>query len=392
GSLLMIDTHLHPVSVDTLRNHVGEEVFVISMGGTKAEGVWIKINDHAEPEVIADPDTGLPLYTSGKLSKKEYSSPEELFAEVLRHVDAYAKDRPIKNLAFNFGYRGTTEDTRFGIDVISPDDQTKGFRFHGISKRPIGESLVSYMVGTKQYHIDSFESLVVLNDTPSVLLALRKAKLGGIIGTGYNFAIMINGVIYNIEAGGFSSVPQHTLSRALDFNNPNKSDQLAEKQISGLYLGMQMEFAIRALDLDGIINARIIPRPADEEEKSLPAEAISHILERKQKNIAILKEKFIEGDVEQAIPYLLPIAERLRDRSAQLVGTKLAAAINTFPAEFPDTDVLVPVAGAVVQYMPHHKDKAEQIASQRSEKHVSIQVTDFAEAKGAAAAVFGVKR
>ncbi len=375
-SLKMIDTHLTQVSQETLDLHDGEEVFVLEMGGTNVYAAWLKVEEMWGPEIMTAPHGSKPFEVRAELSTRNFENPDALFAELFHHIGELVRQRPIRRIGFVFTFPATIVDTPLGVDVMSPDKQTKDFRFQGISQKPVGAALIDFMRRSGAYDLSGLESLVVLNDTPAALLSGR-GKIGGIVGTGYNLAMMVGGTIYNIESGGFSAVPQHGLARAVNLRSENEGEQLAEKQISGMYLGRQVDAALADLrDLGMNVYKK--------NKGDLSAEVISHILnEDWAKTLQHIRWDFKPRGTEEILRNL---ARPLRLRSAEHVAIQLASIVKTFPEEFPESRVEVPIEGSVFWGMPEYKDIVTMFADSMTGKEFSFSGRAHAGARGAAAA------
>lgn len=378
GSLKMIQTHLSEVSPDRLRGHEGESALILEIGGTNvfaARGVIID----GKPQ-IATGSRGIPIQTRGELSKRKFTHPNEFFTEVLRHADPVARGWHITKLGIIYTFAATAQQSKLGVDARSPEELTKNFRIDGISQRPVGDALIDYMYQAG-YDISDLESLVVLNDTPATLLSIPGAKIGGIIGTGYNLAMMVEGKIYNLECGEFASVPQYSLSRTVDGWSDNPGSQIAEKQISGMYLGMAMEKAMSELGSWGFFLEK-------RHEGFLDGKVVSDILNG---DVAAVSE-YMAGDVNEGMMAMLtPVARMLRLRSATLVATHLATIVDTFLKEFPQFDVIVPIEGSVFWQMPEYQQLVSKLIAGAIEKRFLFPQIDHAGALGATAAVIGLR-
>ncbi|MBU1327379.1 hypothetical protein KKB64_02105 [Patescibacteria group bacterium] len=383
GSLKMIDTHLFPLSSDNLRHyHVGEEALILEIGGTNVFAAWVTIGSDGVPRILRDPSSNKELSMRGELRKRVFNSPQEFFHEALHHVNDIVARKQITALGIIYSFPASVVDVPLGVDVMSPASLPKGFYIDGIDAKPVGSALIEHMRASGVYHMDTLDSLVVLNDTPAALLS-TPSKIGGIVGTGYNLAMSVEGKIFNIECGGFHHVPQHPFVEKVDKKSANPGLQRAEKQIAGMYLGAQLEAVIETLVDLNVIHVRKTPEFGEE---NLPAEVVSHIIDR---NIEKLTE-YIYGDfTEEALSILYDAAMRLRNRSAQIVGAKLATIVRTFPDEFPDEQIIVPIEGSVFWKMSGYKDCVCSQANILTGKDFQFPYIDHAGSVGAAAAVVG---
>ncbi len=231
--------------------------------------------------------------------------------------------------------------------------------------------------------MNEFQNLVVLNDTPAALLS-TPSKIGGIVGTGYNLAVLTGGKIYNIECGGESNVPQHALALAVDkiTKSVEKKVQLSEKQISGMYLGMQMDIAIQDMNNLGVI--KLIRRSSD----FLDAKVISDILSHEWNDV---KARFTGPMSHSTREALLAVATRLRTRSAELVALQISTLVNTFPKEFVGNTVTVPIEGSLFWKMPAYKTIVQRFVEEFTGKTFHFPSIEHAGALGAAVAAIGLR-
>ena len=370
-SIKMLDTHLTPVSEFTREKHIGDRAFILEIGGTNIYGAWVQLTGNG-PEITCDVRSEIP--------RKIFPDPDAFFSDVMGVVGGIAGIRPIENLGIIFTFPAPIKDTAMGVDVVSPQKQTKGFFFKDIDRAPLGEQLVDYMLRSGDYRMQEMKNLVVLNDTPAALLS-TPSKIGGIVGTGYNLAAMIGGRIYNIECGGASRIPQHHLAEMVDELTGNK-DQLSEKQISGMYLGMQLGIAIQEMNKLGLTEFPDV-NPLD-----MKSEVLSDVLTGEWDTV----KKFLEGDIdEQAKDSLLSVASRLRDRSAEMVAIQISTIINTFPQEFPGNSVTIPIEGSIFWKMPEHRSTVTKFLEAYTGKSFEFPSIEHAGALGAAAAAIGLR-
>lgn len=374
ASIKMIDTHLMPVSEFTREKHIGDRAFILEIGGTNYYGAWVQLTENG-PEITSEVRSEIP--------RKIFSDADAFFSDIMDVAGSIAGMRPIENLGIIFTFAGRIEDTEMGVDVVSPQEQTKGFFFKGIDRAPLGEQLVNYMFRSGDFQIGKLKNLVVLNDTPAALLS-ASSKIGGIVGTGYNLAAMIGGRIYNIECGGASGVPQHHLAEKVDVltKSVGIKDQLSEKQISGMYLGMQLGIAIQEMNKLGLM------RFPEVNPLQMKSEVLSDVLTGKWD---IVKES-LRGDIDaQANEMLLSVASRLRDRSAELVAIQISTIIKTFSDEFSGNSVTIPIEGSIFWKMPEYRSTVTKFLEAYTGKSFEFPYIDHAGAIGAAVATIGLR-
>ena len=382
GSLKMIETHLRSPSEQFIRSQEGEPYLILEVGGTNVYAAETTIKD-GKPVIVEE--HGFPVEAKGKLTKIRFEeSPDEFFKEFLSHVESIVRRRPYTSMGIIYSFPAEIVDTELGIDVNSQDELPKDFYIKDIHLKPVGMALVEYM-RKNGYDMSRMDTIVVENDTAATLLSVPGSKIGGIVGTGYNLAMMVGGKIYNLECGGFKDVPQHTLSRELVEKNGNKEFQLAEKQISGKYLGIQLEKAIEKMNMYGIHLHKRKPK------EDLDGTNITYALKGNKENLL----RDLEGNLDnRAMTYLKAVAERLKERSYQLLATKISTIIQTFPEEYIENDIsapiTIPIEGSVFWGIPYYKLNVQRIIAGETKEAIFPEIK-HAGVHGATISILGTQ-
>lgn len=369
SSLKMIPTQLEKVDFSDLR--VDDEALVIEVGGTKVRRAIVKIGADHKP-VIKQDAQGNFLFQEEKISKIQYESVDEFYTEVLKGMESIMEGNKPKAVGMVFSFPADAEKTDEGVDVRAKDKLTKGFSVKGISKDQVGKVFMKKLK-TDRYVMDDLP-ITVLNDTPAVMLATG-ARIGGVVGTGFNLAILANGRVINTESGGFDQIPVSEVAYRVDKLSENRGQQLAEKQISGKYLEEALNLLIPTLELSGWVEKRM----ADE----FTTDFISRVLKDEKSKVEKDLQAYIDGHSYQA---LVDTARRLSVRSAQLVGTMIGTAMKTFLQDYPEQEIEIPIEGSVYWGIPGYRDLVEKIASEMSGKSIRSIPLEHAGILGAAAA------
>ncbi len=369
SSLQMLPTHLKRVHHTKLIP--GEEAIVIEIGGTHIYGARVIINKYAKPVLVKQGKND--IFFKKKINRNIFANPLDFFEHVLAQLDGLFGKIP-HAIAIIYSFPGTSLKKAYGIDLVSSEKLPKDFIIPGISKLPIGKTLLTFI--NEKYPIGSVP-LVVLNDTPAVMLADKMAAIGGVLGTGFNLAITVKEYIYNTESGSFFHIPLSPIVMHIDEKSNNPGGGIAEKQISGLYLGQTFQRVIELYVEQGILPKHF--------QATYSSGHVSHILRFKrlpnqQDNYEMYNELFYE------------IAQRITKRSAQLVGTMIGTIIVTFPKEFPKKRVIIPIEGSVFWGVPFYRDQVSMYAQEICHKRITFVRISKAGVKGAAVAALTVKR
>ena len=234
---------------------------------------------------------------------------------------------------------------------------TKEFVIPDVYDRTIIEMTREY-IGGKYAALKTLPA-VVLNDTVAVLFSCG-AQVGGVVGTGMNYAVSTPDGIVNTEAGSFNGFPVTGILKKLDESSAYPGEMMNEKATSGLYLPEQFKLAIAAIQDTGY--GIEMPEVVD-------AEALS-------------------GYAELATPTDHSfIATQLFTTSAQLVGTEIGVALATYHAN--EDNFSVPVEGSLFWGAPGYVDMATKAASAASGKTVKFVNIPHAGRLGAGAAALG---
>ena len=356
SSLSMLPTLLQPVEFTNLT--VGDEALVVEIGGTNVRAAVVTINKEHQPVIKSVADN--PVYHEGKINRTVFKDADDFYNEVIVHMKPVLAGHNPKALGVIYSFPGQATKTASGVDIKSTKELTKGFEIPGIDSELVGQALLSRL---KNYGISNDLPVAVMNDTPAVLLAAgARAKIGGVVGTGFNLAITAGGLIYNTESGGFAHVPSSPIAKLIDFFSGKIGQSLAEKQISGKYLEEMIGHTIHLL-----IDEKLLDRRLTDDTYHADASMITAILEGR---IGEIEERLKaerrskNGLDEDSRSILTELAVRLQQHSASLVGTMIGTAVATFPEEYEEQKVIIPVEGSVFWKVPGYADLVGQYAKQ----------------------------
>lgn len=359
--LPMYQTHLRPVDLSRLRG--GSEALVIEVGGTNIYSGRVRVSGGSVELVESQ------MYP---LQRIVFDSADDFYHAVSKNVAPSVNFKP-DALGVVYSFPGESFKTEFGVDVNSAIDLPKGFVIPGIGLKPVGESLRERL--SQDFGIPISIPVVVTNDTPAVLLA-GGGKIGGVVGTGFNIAVATGRGIVNTESGSFNGVPKrHAYAEQVDTASENPGKQLAEKGISGLYLGRM--FSAVVSDLKS--KSKLPPFLGN----SLSSEDLSAVLDGYP---GVLKRYGEHNINAEDIAILNRVASVLRHRSAAMVGMMIGTAIKTFDGQFPEQKVLTPIEGSVFWGVPEYRTIVSFFAREFSGRELEFVDIKNAGLKGAGAA------
>lgn len=342
-SLKMIATQLGELDKEALKE--GEQALVIDAGGT---GLKIGVCEVKNGEIV------LVREEKEIIFPKTHWQADEFFDYIAEQIKEQKIDiKKINGIGFIFSFPAEAEKTVKGVDVKTEDKLTKDWQINGLAQKGfVGEQLIQALKKQFSDETETLEKLplAVMNDTPATLYAEDKAVVGGVVGTGFNLAAMIDGMVRNIEAGGFcsGSLKLCQLAHIFDQTTDNSGRQLAEKQISGLGIGGQLREFVRLMVKQGVIRSELY-----EGIKKLDSRLASHIIDPSQEDYYVWqllqgKRKLLdfEGDL------LKPVCERLLLRSTQILASFLAAVGEKVGQD----ELVIPIDGSFFWKTPGYKE------------------------------------
>ncbi|OGG02681.1 hypothetical protein A2W14_05120 [Candidatus Gottesmanbacteria bacterium RBG_16_37_8] len=375
SSLAMYDTRLP--SVDREKLPVGKKVLVIEIGGTNIRAASV-INSEQGLEI--EKKEGEELFIKKGLKRKVYSDADDFLNEVFNFLDPVISKVHPDTLSVIWSFPGEPQISEDGIsvDIKSTEELTKGFVIPGISMIPIGKKILGLL--NNRYQLKENIPLAVMNDT--------RAAEGGIIGSGFNLAFGK----YNSESGGFDKISDFIpyAYRQVDEMSANPGKQLAEKHISGDYLGLLLKVVASELEKSGLLTQKIM------HDKS---EFFSRLLK-----VALDKNIAYEYLNPYMVATLMYLARQAIVRSAQLAGTMIGTGIATFKNDyFPnwnenrkrDYKMDYILEGSIVEKVPGYLSLVNQYANEVSEQwriKINVRSVENAGIFGAAAAALDIYR
>lgn len=199
----------------------GDVFQVLRIGGSIYQNALVK-RINGKVAIVQSHQKPLPLFTS-----------EEVF---LSFIDK-TLDKSVDHLAINFAYP---------MEPVSRDGYLDGRLVMG-SKEHTFDGLVGKLVGeTIEKHIKDKDKrtihVALANDTVCLVLSgltqfRWQGLVGGIVGTGLNFAIFLDkGTIVNLESAYFDKFTQSPEGKMIDKRSASPGSALMEKEIAGGYL------------------------------------------------------------------------------------------------------------------------------------------------------------
>lgn len=350
-SLKVIPTELPQVDHEKLPEG---KALVVEVGGTNLRAVIVE-NKNGQLNIIGDP-------IRHKFTKREKSSLDvkEFFGLLAEKIEPLQDDLDqVQALGVIYSFSGNAQKVEQGVDVQSDKGLSKGWKIEGIEDVLVGESLT--LAIKKRYGVDlSEKSLAVMNDTPATLYALPGAKIGGVVATGFNIALIYEQMARNLEAGGFNFAPEREdwqvfetrLSYLADLHSPNPGQYLAEKQIAAGSLENQFKIAIQELIKEGLLSQRLAVKELDQ----FKGEFFSQILSDEWKHV----EKFFgtllrEGEKE----VMKELVGRLINRSTQILASLFTACADYLGIE--EGEVEMPIDGDFFFKVPDYIKKVNEV-------------------------------
>ena len=206
-------------------------------------------------------------------------SSDELFEAIARYIKGFLTK--YKKLAARYKYQ---KPYRLGFTFSFPVKQvaidqaivikmSKEFLIPELINQDVVQLLRKVV---RDEELDNIVKVVSLNnDTVGALVARRyhdaSCDIGGIVGTGTNFCYVESvenihtlkqeekarygreNMIINVESGNFDKITQNVYDRLLDKDSINEGEHIAEKMVSGLYLGELTRLVLMDLVNKGLL-------------------------------------------------------------------------------------------------------------------------------------------
>jgi len=330
SSLAMIDTKLPLLAETKLPRNT--DVLVVEIGGSKIRAAVTRKGNSGKVEI--KPDEGeVKKFVEKELKQKVFKSADEFYDAVFEIIDPVVRTAKPKALSIVWSFPGEAfeREKGKGVDVISDAKLTKELIIPGINQVPVGKAILTRL--KEKYGYEDIP-LAVMNDT--------RAAEGGIIATGFNFLFGR----YNSESGGFDKLGDLPwIYQEIDRRSTNPGKQLAEKQISGKYLGELIKIACEKLAEKGLISKQVI---------YYDAEVISRLL-----NITIDSELKKESLNAYNLSILMYLVNQASIRSAQLAGIMAGTGIVAFPDIYRKKKIRYPIEGSVYKYIPGYQENVQ---------------------------------
>ncbi len=326
SSLQMIPTNLGRLERELKE---GERALIIDAGGT---GLKIANYQVKNGELVAENKEAREVNFG---SQRQWQA-EDFFSFIAAHIkEQEVKD--INSIGFIFSFPGEAQVTENGVDIRAEDRLTKDWCIHGLKASGlVGDQLVKALKSRfEDAGLDSLP-LVTMNDTVAVLFAEREARIGGVVATGFNLAIMIENMVRNMEAGNFyaEDLPVSELLNWFDYQTANYGQYLSEKQISGFGVGGQLKtFIKRGCEKNYLRTA--LARNIE----ALDASAASLILTEDWDKVEMVFGCLLEAEEKK---FLTELTKRLVKRSAQMLACFLSGAKRVIGED----QLVVPVEGS----------------------------------------------
>lgn len=213
----------------------GEVFQVLRIGGSIYQNALVK-RINGKIAIVKSIQKPLPVFTS-----------KEVFLSFIEK----AFNRDVDHLALNFAYPMTpiSRDGYLDGKLIMG---TKEHSFTGLTGNLVGETIEKHIKDTYKRTV----RVALANDTVCLLLSgltqfRWQGLVGGVIGTGLNFAIFLDeGTIVNLESANFDKFPQSSEGKRIDKASARPGSAFIEKEIAGGYLYQHFNIRLHKEGLD----------------------------------------------------------------------------------------------------------------------------------------------
>ncbi|UCD55762.1 MAG: hexokinase [Candidatus Omnitrophota bacterium] len=291
-------------------------------------------------------------------------------------MDEYKIDTGQKhNIGFTFSFPMKKRRISSGILLR----WTKGFKAGAVEGKDVVE-LLNESLERKGLH--NTKVVAIANDTVSTLVAKsyedKTCDVGVILGTGTNACYPEKQMIINIEWGNFNKIRLTPYDRTLNHLSQNPGEQILEKMISGMYLGVLTRLVARDLIREAIPEA-------------FKAEHMSIVEADTSKNLShtdkLLKKFRIRDSKYSDRKLLKKICAIISTRAARLSALAIASVVTKIDPRLSGKHTIA-VDGSVYEkytgFSRRIKATLKEIFGNKKAANIRLSLTKDASAKGAA--------
>lgn len=248
-------------------------------------------------------------------------------------------------IGLNFAYPLAPVDNHGLLDGVLVSG-SKENTFNGLVGKQIGTFIQNHI----EQKLGKKVLLSVANDTVCLLLSgltetqVAEHLVGGVIGTGLNFALFEKGTIVNLESANFNGFDQSAEGKEIDRESAAPGSSLFEKEVSGAYLYKHFNILCRKKGIESSVqsteelnqyaekdssSAGDIAREVITRAATLAATQIAGIMIHKQSSITVVMEGSLfwkgyrfKSTIEETIHAIVPeyTAHFIHVANSDLVG------------------------------------------------------------------------
>ena len=322
------------------------DYLALDFGGTNLRVLLIRLLGKGKYEVLKK--VAKPLAVPGEYDFIcQDAHADELFDFIADMVAEAVADEPEKEylLGHTFSFPSKQTDIYNARLLV----WTKEFATQGVVGEVVNDLLAAALA---RKNLSRVKPVAVINDTVAVLLAAaykhKNIQIGSIYATGFNTcyyepSIGPDGMIINLEAGGFNRLGINSIDNLLDQTSEAPFQQRLEKMVSGRYMGELLTLSLA--------KAWCVPV------KTFTSVDISAILEDNSDDLAAV-EKLLSTKVEGEFTlddtsWVKALAETIAQRSARLVTASYVGILWHLYAHKELEIENIAVDGSVFEKMPH---------------------------------------
>ncbi len=336
----------------------------LDLGGTNFRVMAVELSGERSFEILRETRIAIP----GELRSGDG---ERLFDFIASSLDAFLGESGLPGDGrYGLGFTFSFPVRQTGVKAGTLIQWTKGFTAGGV----VGNDVVVLLErALRRRGIGCVSVDALVNDTVGTLVAKsyerEGCKLGVILGTGTNACYSEkgkDGVIVNMEWGGFAGFEGNAFDRTLDAASANPGSQLFEKAVSGMYLGEIARLVLVGMAKEGLVAAPEGPA------YSLTSEHLSRLVGSAPAS----------GDgVARAV------AEIVSTRSAHLAAMALAAVL-LWQEERLAEDGVVAIDGSLFEKFPGDRETMVAFLEELLGEHArNVHVEDARDGSGVGAAI-----
>jgi hexokinase len=379
SSLKMLKTYIKP-------SHQKKRglTLAIDWGGSNLR--ILKVN--LDPKIVNPEEIDISKKIQKKISPLEKKHPLLIFDHIAQHIRELILEKNNQtdiSLGFTISFSLNAKNASHG-QIIALSKEFCEIEIKGKDPHVLLQNAL------KKNHLSNIKIKALLNDTTGTLITKayfnQNCDVSMILGSGTNICLLIDNMIYVTESGDFAIqqiIPRTEFDKTLDRNSENPGQQIAEKMISGAYLGEFFRLIILKT-LTNLQSSHLIHK-----KNSFPTPYLSEIEKDTSLGLKKTKQLLTTLQIDSTLATRIKvkkIIQLISNRSAKIAAACLAGSLKKIDPTLSQNHV-VAIDGSIFE--KYYKYSERMISSlnnifKKNNKKINLVLTKNGSLLGAAIA------